>query len=122
MAALREKVLGLVRAWPGLTDREITDHLLGSGAAQQRVNHIARSLAAQRLVARRPRHDGRLGNFPAETSRQPSLPNQGSPSTDAMETEALSEDDARVLTSTLFNRVVAGSSRSRAEAPWIRCE
>ena len=64
MATLKDRVLALVRTTPGPTDREITDHLLGSGAPQQGVNQIARALAGQRLVARRPRHDGKLGNYP----------------------------------------------------------
>jgi hypothetical protein len=44
MAALKEKILGPIRAMPGLTDRAISDQLLGSAAPQQGVNQIARSL------------------------------------------------------------------------------
>jgi hypothetical protein len=94
VATLKEGVLALVRSTPGLTDREITDRLLGSGATQQGVNQIARSLAVERLVARRPRHDGKLGNYPAEVSQEPSLPAEGGASIGA--TDSLSEDDVKL--------------------------
>jgi hypothetical protein len=38
----RKRVLNLIRATPGLSDREITDRLLGAGSPQQGVNHAAR--------------------------------------------------------------------------------
>jgi hypothetical protein len=66
MATLKERVLDLIRTSPGLSDREIADRLLGSAAPQQGVNQIARTLAGQRLVARRARRDGKLGNYPDE--------------------------------------------------------
>jgi hypothetical protein len=99
MAALKEKILGLIRTMPGLTDREITDQLLGSAAPQQGVNQIARSLAAQHLVVRRSRHDGKLGNYPVEASPEP-LPQaqraaQGSASAGAIDMDSLSEDDVK---------------------------
>lgn len=93
MATLKGNILALVRPAPGLTDREITDRLLGSGAAQQGVNQIARSLAAEHLVVRRLRHDGKLGNYPAEVSQEPLPPVEGSPSVGAM--GSLSEDDVK---------------------------
>jgi hypothetical protein len=93
MATLKEKVLALVRQTPGLTDREITDHLLGSGAPQQGVNQIARALAGQRLVVRRLRQDGKLGNYPDEASQQASHPVQGSLSAGGI--DPLSEDDVK---------------------------
>lgn len=93
MATLKQNILALVRSTPGLTDREVTDRLLGPGAAQQGVNQIARSLAAEHLVARRARHDGKLGNYPAEISQAPSLPAEGSAVVGAM--GSLSEDDVK---------------------------
>jgi len=93
MATLKEKTLALVRRKPGLTDREITDQLLGSGAAQQRVNQIARSLAAERSIARRPRQDGKLGNYPGEAPHKVSPPGEGGDST--VVTDSLSEDDVK---------------------------
>ena len=35
------------QAWPGLTDREITDRLEGASALQQPVNQATRALAAR---------------------------------------------------------------------------
>jgi hypothetical protein len=64
VASLRDKILAVVRSTPGLTDREITDRLLGTAAAQQGINQMARSLTAQGLLERRPRHDGK-----SETTR-----------------------------------------------------
>lgn len=63
--SLQDRVLQLVRANPGLTDREITDRLLGRADGQQAVNQAARQLAADRRLARRRRADGLTGNYPS---------------------------------------------------------
>ena len=93
MASLAERILALLRSTPGLTDRELTDRLLGSGVAQQGVNHIARSLAAEHVIARRARHDGKLGNYPAEVALAPPVLAEGSAVLQAM--DPLSEDDVK---------------------------
>jgi hypothetical protein len=93
VGSLKKRILSLVRATPGLTDREITDRLLRAGAPQQGVNQIARSLAAEQFVVRRPRHDGKLGNYPAEASQHPSVSVEGRVS--IREMDSLSEDDVK---------------------------
>ena len=65
MEDFREKVLWKVRAFPGLTDREITDSLLGKTARIQAVNWAAHSLERKRLLERHLRPDGKIGNFAA---------------------------------------------------------
>ncbi len=61
---LKDRILALVAATPGLTDRELTDHLMGADVAQQAVNQAARALAASGRLKRHARHDGKLGNYP----------------------------------------------------------
>ena len=63
MEDLREQVLWKVRASPGLTDREITDSLLGKAARIQAVNWAAHSLERKRLLERHLRPDGKIGNY-----------------------------------------------------------
>src|SRR5207249_2201270 len=50
------------------TDREVTDLLLGPGAAQQQVNQICRKLESRGHLVRKQRPDGRIGNYPAAAS------------------------------------------------------
>ena len=66
MATLKDQIVTLLRLSPGLTDREITDRLFGLGVAQQATNQAARALAAALHIVRRPRQDGKLGNYPAD--------------------------------------------------------
>lgn len=90
MATLRDRVLRLIRSTPGLTDREITDRLLGTGSAQQGVNQAARALASEGLVTRRARDDGKLRNYPAEVAEESSSHHPEDSATDS-----LSEDDVK---------------------------
>ena len=63
-STLKDRILGLLQAQDGLTDREITDRLLGSGAPQQPVNQTCRQLQSQNRISRRPRlADGKIGNY-----------------------------------------------------------
>ncbi len=90
---LKESILALARSAPGLTDREIANRLLGSRAALARVNEPARSLAAEGLIARRRRYDGKLGNYPVTVSPGPSFPAAGGESIEAV--DPLSEDEVK---------------------------
>jgi hypothetical protein len=65
MEELREKLLGKVKDLPGLTDREIADHLLGKRARVQSVNWAAHCLEKRHLIERRRRPDGKIGNYAA---------------------------------------------------------
>lgn len=62
--SLKDRVLELVAAEPGLTDRELADRLLGHGAPQQSVNQAANGLAGAKRLLRRRRADGLIGNYP----------------------------------------------------------
>ena len=68
MATLKDRILTLLRSTPGLTDREMTDRLFGPGVGQQATNQAARTLAAARRIARRPREDGKVGNYSNDAS------------------------------------------------------
>lgn len=54
--------------YAGLSDREITDTLLGPVAPQQAVNQACRALVTRGAVRRSQRADGRLGNYLAVAS------------------------------------------------------
>ncbi len=58
MPTLKERVLLAVNESPGLTDRELTDALLGPLVPPQSVNQVARALSAQGRV-KRTRRGGR---------------------------------------------------------------
>src|SRR5437870_4030952 len=93
MTTLRDRVLSLIRSTSGLTDREITDRLLGTGSVQQGVNQAARALTSEGLVIRHARHDGKLGNYPAEVAGE--SPTASESRAEASATDSLSEDDIK---------------------------
>ncbi len=72
MANNRHRVLRYIRKYPGSTDHEITDHVLGPGKRQQSINQICRQLEGAGLVVRRKRSDGLIGNYPVDTAKRPS--------------------------------------------------
>lgn len=63
MQSRREKILGLLKDKPGLTDREITNIIDGATANQQPVNTICNQLHNKKIIVRRLRSDGKLGNY-----------------------------------------------------------
>lgn len=73
MSSLRERVLRLLKGEDGLTDRQITDRLLGTGAPQQNTNQVCRRLAEQGHLIRRRAGDGLIRNWigeaPVEAAR-----------------------------------------------------
>ncbi|MCH7977639.1 MAG: MarR family transcriptional regulator [Acidobacteria bacterium] len=94
MATLKDRIVDLLRREiPGLTDREITDRLMGPNLGQQAVNQATRALAVSGTLIRRKRHDGKFGNYLGEPSGEKSDPAtigmaQGEP-------VMLSEDDIK---------------------------
>jgi hypothetical protein len=63
MPTLQQRILVLLQQHDGLTDREITDMLFAAAAPQQPVNQACHSLEEQNHLARRPRRDGKIGNY-----------------------------------------------------------
>lgn len=63
MSSLGVRIRALLKERPGLTDREITDMLITSGAPQQPVNQACRRLEAEGIITRRKRSDRRIGNY-----------------------------------------------------------
>lgn len=53
----------LLKDQDGLTDREITNLLLGVSEPQQSVNQACRSLESKQIIKRVQRFDGKLGNY-----------------------------------------------------------
>ncbi len=62
MAILKERIIELLRENGSLSDREITDILVGKGAAQQPINQTCRDLESQGIIVR-SKIDGRIKNF-----------------------------------------------------------
>lgn len=93
MATLRDRILELASAEPGLTDREIANRLLGRDAPQQAVNQVARQLASEGRIVRRERPDGKIGNYPAEGRGSLTVPPRST--SKAPPANFLSEDDAK---------------------------
>ena len=92
-ATLKDRLLTLLRSTPGLTDREITDHLFGPNVGQQSINQAARALAVAGQIVRRARHDGKIGNYLAVLQDleggEPPLAAESAPP------EAMSEDEVK---------------------------
>ena len=57
MATLKDRIVALVEVSPGLSDREVTDRIIGESAAQQAANQAARALEREgRLIRERQAH------------------------------------------------------------------
>ena len=69
-APLRARILALLAQQSGLTDRQLTDQLVGVGQPQQGVNSECRKLRDEGTLQRRPRFDGLTGNYPLSTQVQ----------------------------------------------------
>lgn len=63
MATRRERILRLLEHGDGLTDREITDQLEGHSAPQQPINILCRKMADKKILVRKKRRDGLIGNY-----------------------------------------------------------
>lgn len=88
---LKERIRSTVDTRPGLTDRELTDVLLGPSAGQQAVNQAARALAASGLLVRSRRPDGRIGNFAVGAALAVVEPTQPP----AASSDGMSEDEVK---------------------------
>jgi hypothetical protein len=74
MPTLKEQIIALLAGSDGLTDRELTDRIVGRGCPQQPLNQSARQLATAGLVVRRVRGDGLIGNFIGRSQGRPDPP------------------------------------------------
>jgi hypothetical protein len=92
MSSLKDRIIDLIKAAPGLTDREITDRLLGRVEGQQVVNQAARSLERSGQLIRRSNTDGKIGNYPNNVPR-PETPVVKA--TETAVTDGPSEDDVK---------------------------
>jgi len=70
MAILKERIIELLRENGSLSDREITDILVGKGAAQQPINQTCRDLESQGIIVR-SKMDGRIKNSLANNRLEP---------------------------------------------------
>ncbi len=111
MSSLPARIVALLESRPGLTDREITDELLGPSAAHQHVNSLCRRLAVKGALFRSPRSDGKIGNTLAPSrpytladdtlpgSVLPVVANSASslPAAQAAQSDMLSEDAIKAV-------------------------
>jgi hypothetical protein len=95
MATLGQNIIELLTSSPGLSDREITDKLLGRDAPQQGVNQTCRSLESRGRLIRKVRPDGRIGNFVGQQEVVPQLPRQIT--IEACDNDTLSEDEVKKI-------------------------
>lgn len=92
MPPLSKRLLELVAKEPGLTDRELTDRLLGASAPQQRVNQVARQLAKRGKILRQKRSDGLIGNYAGSSDQ---LPREPAPIRTSKASDGLQEDEVK---------------------------
>lgn len=63
MPRLSYRIIEFLKGHRGLSDREITNALIGPNAAQQPINQACRLLESRHIIFRRKRTDGRIGNY-----------------------------------------------------------
>ena len=95
MTTLKEKIYNLTKQNPGLTDREITDILLGPGKPQQSINQTCRALESQGILQRKNRNDGRIGNYP--TGKKPDVNISRLRLKNNHDVNGLSEDEIKIV-------------------------
>lgn len=66
-------VLNYVEVEPGLTDRQLTDRIFGKATHPSQVNQSCRLLASQGTIERKPRDDGKVGNYRSEGKMESSV-------------------------------------------------
>src|SRR5690606_2271948 len=93
---LPEQILEVVMRRPGLTDREISNDLRGTLAPQQPVNISAHALVVRGRLVRKKRHDGLIGNYPAD-GKVTAAPVVSRPRAGAHDDEALAEDRLKAV-------------------------
>ena len=71
MATRRERILRLLEHGDGLTDREITDQLEGHSAPQQPINQLCHRMEGQKILVRKKRADGLIGNYLIRKGQSP---------------------------------------------------
>ena len=90
MPTLLERITSFIQDNPGLTDRQITDKLIGAEKPQQPVNIACRSLEEKGLIIRQKRQDGKIANFPSGQ-----VPPKPDIEASKMPDNALSEEDMK---------------------------
>ncbi|MEK5419512.1 MarR family transcriptional regulator [Paenibacillus sp. FSL L8-0708] len=60
---LKDKIMNLLIDKEGLTDREITNAILGVNEPQQAVNQVCRLMTSKGIIRRIIRRDGLIGNY-----------------------------------------------------------
>jgi len=63
MVKISDHIIALLKDNDGLTDREITDSVIGTGEPQQYINQTCRLLESKGVLVRSKRTDGRIGNY-----------------------------------------------------------
>ena len=63
MDSLTNRIIEFLKHNSGLTDREITDSLVGINKPQQSINQVCRKLAEKGVIDRHTRLDGKIGNY-----------------------------------------------------------
>ena len=131
MKDLMEQFLYVVATCPGLTDREITDRLLGRQARVQAVKHAAHLLEKKGKIRRHRRRDGLVGNFFEGESTirpgaiPPSLREPGGPALNMTEEEVKRRIRKWLEDSGWVVRVIEGKPRDggvearRGDDRWI---
>jgi hypothetical protein len=127
MPTLKERIVELLGRSPGLTDREITDAVIGRGALQQPINQACRDLERRGALSRRPRPDGLIGNFlPPDQLPATSSPPNGPESPNALSEDSVKRAVERWLRASGWEpRIAWGASRGidiearRSTERWI---
>ena len=63
MPRFADEIRETLRSFPGMTDRELMDHLRGSDKKQNQAHQECRHLERRGRIIRARRDDGRIGNF-----------------------------------------------------------
>jgi hypothetical protein len=102
MPTLADRIIELLRERPELSDREITDMLVGRGKPQQSTNQCCRRLATRGQITRHMRADGTMANC-LSAAGAPASPTMRRP-TDATDDPLCEDGIKRALDAFLQSR------------------
>ncbi|QBD75161.1 MarR family transcriptional regulator [Ktedonosporobacter rubrisoli] len=126
MTILAEKIISTLQQFSGLTDRELTNKILGKNSLQQPVNSVCRLLAQRKVVNRIHRDDGKIGNYLLDTAPLRIQPNSPNAAFDVHSEDAVKQHIANWLAADGWNYDVKwGKTRgidihaSKGNARWI---
>lgn len=102
MSTLKEKIIEVLKVSDGLTDRELTDKIMGHNQPQQSINQACRGMEGKKVLKRTYRGDGKIGNYLDTTTQGIEIKVVAQSA--SIEQEGMREDKAKEILDNYLNK------------------